>query len=76
MEIRKFIVEIHPDGRVYATEYEEPGERLDIRDSLCKLHMECCSEIASAYSDNEIYALDALDRVEKSIERVLNTYWP
>ena len=31
MEIRKFIVEIHPDGRVNATEYEEPGERLDIR---------------------------------------------
>ena len=27
MEMRKFIVEIHPDGRVYATEYEEPSER-------------------------------------------------
>ena len=26
MEIRKFIVEIHPDGRVYATEYEDQKE--------------------------------------------------
>ena len=31
MEMRKFIVEFHSDGRVNATEYEEPGERLDIR---------------------------------------------
>lgn len=28
MEMRKFNVEIRSDGRVYATEYEEPGERL------------------------------------------------
>lgn len=75
MEMRKFIVEIHPDGRVYATEYEEPSERLDIRDALRRLDLECCSEIASAYCDNERYAQDALDRVEKLIKLVLNTYW-
>ena len=75
MEIRKFIVEIHPDGRVYATEYEEPGERLDIRDALRKLDIECCSEIATAYRAKEKYALDALDRVETLIAQVLDTYW-
>ena len=26
MEMRKFIVEIHPDGRVYATEYDDQKE--------------------------------------------------
>lgn len=26
MEMRKFIVEIHPDGRVYATEYQDAME--------------------------------------------------
>lgn len=26
MEMRKFIVEIHPDGRVYATEYQDVME--------------------------------------------------
>lgn len=75
MEIRKFIVEIHPDGRVYATEYEEPGERLDIRDALRKLDIECCSEMATAYRNKERYALDALDRIEDLIEQVLDTYW-
>lgn len=75
MEMRKFIVEIHPDGRVYATEYEEPSERLDIRDALRKLDIECCREIASAYNAKETYALDALDRVETLIDEVLNTYW-
>ena len=33
MEIRKFIVEIHPDGRVNATEYEEPGEYEDRKEN-------------------------------------------
>lgn len=83
MEIRKFIVEIHPDGSVYATEYEEPSEchyasdydRYDIRDALRHLDIECCSEMATAYRNNERYALDALDRVERLIDRVLNTYW-
>ena len=28
MEMRKFIVEIHPDGRVTCCEYEEPREAL------------------------------------------------
>lgn len=28
MEMRKFIVEIHPDGCVYATEYTEPEDDL------------------------------------------------
>lgn len=62
MEMRKFIVEIHPDGRVYATEYEDPGEvsadPLDIRDALRRLDIECCSELATAYRN-----------------KVLNTYW-
>lgn len=75
MEMRKFTVEIHPDGRVYATEYEEPGERLDIRDALRKLDIECCSEMAEAYRAKEIYALAALDRVETLIDQVLDTYW-
>ena len=87
MEMRKFVVEIHPDGRVYATEYEEPAgsryatqnedpaERLDIRDALRKLDIECCSEMATAYRNHERYALDALDRVERLIDQVLNTYW-
>ena len=75
MEIRKFIVEIHPDGRVYATEYEEPGERLDIRDALRKLDIECCSEMATAYRNKERYALDALHRIEDLIGQVLDTYW-
>lgn len=75
MEIRKFIVEIHPDGRVYATEYEEPGERLDIRDALRKVDIECCREIATAYRNKECYALDALDRIEDLIDQVLDTYW-
>ena len=75
MEIRKFNVEIRSDGRVYATEYEEPGERLDIRDALCQISDECCSEMVIACSKHEVYALDALDRVQKSIARVLNTYW-
>ena len=83
MEMRKFIVEIHPDGRVYATEYEEPApscyardyDRFDIRDALRKLDIECCSEMATAYRNNEKYALDALDRIETMIDQVLNTYW-
>lgn len=83
MEMRKFIVEIHPDGRVYATEYEEPCERhysadydrYDIRDALRQLDIECCSEMATAYRNNERYALNALDRVERLIDLVLNTYW-
>lgn len=68
MEIRKFIVEIHPDGRVYATEYEEPSERhysadydrYDIRDALRKVDLACCREASSAYRNKERYALDAL----------------
>ena len=83
MEMRKFIVEIHPDGRVYATEYEEPNERryasdyerYDIRDALRQLDIECCSEMATAHRNNERYALNALDRVERLIDLVLNTYW-
>lgn len=79
MEMRKFIVEIHPDGRVYATEYEEPSEchydRCDIRDALRQLDIECCSEMATAYRNNERYALNALDRVERLIDLALNTYW-
>ena len=83
MEIRKFIVEIHPDGRVYATEYEEPGEfhytsdydRYDIRDALHKLDIDCCCEIANAYRAEEKYAVDALERVETLIYQVRNTYW-
>lgn len=83
MEIRKFIVEIHTDGRVYATEYEEPSEchyasdydRYDIRDALRQLDKKCCSELATAYRNKERYAFEALDRVEKSIELVIDTYW-
>lgn len=75
MEMRKFIVEIHSDGRVYATEYEDPGDRLDIRDALRQLDQSCYSVMAAALSDNELYALDALDRVEKLIAQVLDTYW-
>lgn len=81
MEMRKFIVEIHPDGRVYAIEYEEPGEnevsdeRLDILDALRHLDIECCSELATAYRNKERYAVDALDRVEQLIAQVLDTYW-
>ena len=83
MEIRKFIVEIHPDGRVYATEYEEPSERhyasdydrYDIRDALRQLDQSCYSAMEAALSDNELYALDALDRVETLIAQVLDTYW-
>lgn len=75
MEMRKFIVEIHPDGRVYVAEYEEPGERLDIWDALRKVDCECCREMGTAWLNNEKYAADALDRVEKLIEQVLDTYW-
>ena len=83
MEMRKFIVEIHPDGRVYATEYEEPSEchyaadydRHDIRDALRQLDIECCCELATAYRNKERYAVDALDRVEKLIALVLEAYW-
>ena len=75
MEMRKFIVEIHPDGRVYATEYEEPGERLDIRDALRKVDLECCCEMVAAWDERDKYAVDALDRVEKLIALVLDTYW-
>ena len=83
MEMRKFIVEIHPDGRVYATEYDEPSERhyasdydrYDIRDAVRKLDIECCSEMATAYRNKERYALDALDRIENLIAQVLDTYW-
>lgn len=83
MEMRKFIVEIHPDGRVYATEYEDPSERIysadydryDIRDALRKVGIECCSEMATAYRNHERYALNALDRVENLIAQVLFTYW-
>ena len=82
MEMRKFIVEIHPDGRVYATEYEEPSEchyaadhdRYDIRDALRKLDIGCCSELATAYRNKERYAVDALDRIENLIAQVLDTY--
>ena len=75
MEIRKFIVEIHPDGRVYATEYEDPGERLDIRDALRRVDIECCNEVAHAYRNKERYAWNALNRVENFIAQVLDTYW-
>lgn len=87
MEMRKFIVEIHPDGRVYATEYEEPAgsryatenddpaERLDIRDALRKVDLECCREMGTAWHGHEKYAVDALGRVERLIELVLTTYW-
>ena len=75
MEIRKFIVEIHPDGRVYASEYEDPGERLDIRDALQKIDLKCSTEVAGAWLKNEKYAVDALDRVEKLIARLLEIYW-
>lgn len=75
MEMRKFIVEIHPDGRVYATEYEEREERIDIRNALRKVDAECCCEIGCAWLNHEKYAMDALDRVEKLIEQVLDTYW-
>lgn len=83
MEMRKFIVEIHPDGRVYATEYEEPSEchyaadhdRYDIRDALRQLDIKCCSEQATAYRNKERYAVDALGRVEQLIAQVLDTYW-
>ena len=65
MEMRKFNVEIRSDGRVYATEYEEPGERLfsvenevsaerlDIRDALQKIDLECCTELAGAWRNHE-----------------------
>ena len=75
MEIRKFIVEIHPDGRVCATEYEEPAERLDIRDALRKVDGECWREMGTAWLSQEKYAGDALGRVEKLIEQVLSKYW-
>lgn len=83
MEMRKFIVEIHPDGRVYASEYEEPGERqyatdydrYDIRGALRRVYIECCSEVASAYRNKERYALDALNRVKMLIAQVLDAYW-
>ena len=75
MEIRKFIVEIHPDGTVHAAEYEEPGERLDIRDALRKLDLKCCSEMATAHRNKERYAFDALDRIEDLIDQLLDTYW-
>ena len=79
MEIRKFNVEIRSDGRVYATEYEDPGEvsvdRLDIRNALRKVDAECCCEIGCAWLNHEKYAMDALDRVEKLIDQVLDTYW-
>ena len=75
MEIRKFIVEIHPDGRVYATEYQDPGERLDIRDALQKVYLDCRQEMVTAFLEHEEYALDALDRIDTLILEVLNTYW-
>lgn len=75
MEMRKFIVEIHPDGRVYATEYEDPGDRLDIRDALRQLDQSCYSAMATALRDNELYAVDALDRIEDLVAQVLDTYW-
>ena len=87
MEMRKFNVEIRSDGRVYATEYEEPGERLfsvenevsaerlDIRDALQKIDLECCTELAAAWRNHEKYAVDALDRVEMLIAMVLDSYW-
>lgn len=87
MEIRKFNVEIRSDGRVYATEYEEPGDRLfsvendvsakrlDIRDALQKIDLECCTELEAALRNHEKYAVDALDRVEMLIALVLDTYW-
>lgn len=34
MEIRKFIVELHPDGRMTWAEYTEPNSKED-RDYLC-----------------------------------------
>lgn len=75
MEMRKFIVEIHPDGHVYAIEYEEPGERLDIRDALRKVDLECCREMVAAWDEHDQYALDVLNRVETLIAQVLDTYW-
>lgn len=87
MEMRKFNVEIRSDGRVYATEYEEPGarlfsienevspKRLDIRDALQKLDLECCVELAAAWRNHEKYAVDALDRIEMMISLVLDIYW-
>lgn len=75
MEMRKFIVEIDPDGCVYATEYEDPGERLDIRDAISRIDDECCIEMSNACRKNEKYALDALDRIETSIAEVLNAFW-
>lgn len=75
MEMRKFIVEIHPDGTVHATEYEEPGERLDIRNAIRKIDMECCSAMARAYKDGEKYALNAIEEIEALVDLVLNAYW-
>lgn len=82
MEMRKFIVEIHPDGTVHATEYEEPGERLDIRDerldiwdAIRKIDIECCSAMARAYKEGNKYALDAIEEIEALLNHVLNTYW-
>ena len=75
MEIRKFIVERRPDGSFYVTEYEEPEERIDIRNALRKVDIDCCCEIGQAWLNHEKYAVDALDRVEKSIEQVLSKYW-
>ena len=87
MEMRKFIIELHGDGSMTWVKYEEPCERLfsvenevtverlDIRDALRKLDLECCTELAAAWRNHEKYAVDALDRVEKLIALVLDTYW-
>lgn len=75
MEMRKFIVEIHPDGTVHATEYEEPGERLDIRDAIRKIDIECCLALSRAFKDDEIYARVAIGKIEQLVDTVLNTYW-
>lgn len=75
MEIRKFIVERRPNGSFCVLEYEEPGERLDIRDALRKVDLECCREMVAAWDEHDKYALDVLNRVENLIAQVLDTYW-
>lgn len=50
MEMRKFLVEIKPDGRVYATEYTDaPAYPKIVRDRLGELARESMS--ATAFAD-------------------------
>lgn len=75
-QMRKFIVEIHPDGTVHATEYEEADERLDdIRDALRRIDMECVEEAYRAWDAEETYAFELASRIELLVDRVLYTYW-